>query len=134
LKSIAAYLFLSLYLISGFGITINYHYCMGELVELKLYAKVYKCCGEPDETPYEEDTLQDGCCALGSIFLFSDSDYTAPQLTESSVHPHPCVAQSVITITPFQTETTLSEEQKVPEDPLFRPSTFLLNCSFIFYA
>ena len=56
MRKILSIILLSLYLVSSIGVTINAHYCGGNLASLALFEKVSCCCDE------EEAEKPTDCC------------------------------------------------------------------------
>lgn len=65
-SNILVLLLLTVYTLSVAGVTINKHFCGGDLEEVSLL-EPESCCGE--EIPVEED----GCCSTESVYVSNDT-------------------------------------------------------------
>lgn len=75
MKRAVTVLFSLVYLFLVTGITINVHYCMGEVKSVTLYSEGQLCCCETDSMPL-------GCCSDETLVVqFSPDD----QLAESGI-------------------------------------------------
>ena len=85
-------LFLSITILVGsVGVTVNRHFCMGELKSLTLFGKAEACkmegveskpvCPLHAKTPYSEKEAKKGCCDDEHEFVSWDDDRQLSELT-----------------------------------------------------
>lgn len=76
---VKALIALSVYLLGSVGITVNYHYCGGHLVDIAFYyVDEENCCGEQEEEDHN-------CC--NNEFLVLDTD------DSEGIHAYKCTKQ-----------------------------------------
>lgn len=115
------------YLLVSLGLTINVHYCMGEVEEVSIIAMTKGCCCAAMEMP--------GCCDDEQLQLSLDDDHQLPQ---------PIEMPSPIGDLPEQVSFLLESDGAISETsslavlpqppPPSGPPAWIWYCSPIFYG
>jgi hypothetical protein len=127
MKKAFTILFSLVYLFLITGITIEVHYCMGEVKSFSFYADNHWCCCESDAMP-------PGCCTDEQLVLqFNPGE----QLTVTPVTAAKQPAKVVEEIrTPLRCSHCIGQEERSCDDLLTKPDTpiWLKHCSLTFYG
>lgn len=117
------------YLLTAAGITINVHYCGGELISVDAFSTTenYCCCGV-------EATMS--CCDNETIHLkLDDEQYVNQSITNFSEISNLLIAAIIINNYSFEAKSNLLNAFAPGESPpVMKSPLWLLNCSLTFYG
>ncbi len=129
MKRLAALILLLLYFATSTGATIHYHYCMGEVANISLWANEEKKCGRCGME--KKETTDNGCCKDEREWIKIDDDQKA-----SAAHFEMSKLQfDSINIVLINSDVFTSQvNYSFPESKALLRSceiaTYLLNCVF----
>lgn len=108
MNRIGAFLFIGLYLLTSAGLTVNVHYCLGQLDSIQVFAPPPHCCC--DDVPG-----MIGCCDNETYFFQLDEEQIATSTLPIPQWDLPAVVE------PTPTPLVLIQDQEFLPSSLERP-------------
>jgi hypothetical protein len=127
MKQLATFFLTVFYFITTVGVTVNIHYCQGEVSSVMVFSKTGKCC-------CSVETMPEGCCDDETFFYQLDDIQLISQNFENErITPKANSIDFTDTndIAVVQKETPV-EELNLP--PPQQKALWLLNCSLTYYG
>ncbi len=129
MKRSVTIVFLSFYVLISLGLTINLHYCGGQLESLDLFGNTESCCcgGE---------TMNKSCCENQFLYFeISDEQRVSQDYRILTIPSFDLNIQPAIDITLLNNEIELDFQRlENNSSPPYKNPFWILNCSLIYYA
>lgn len=128
MQKVSLIFFTLFYTWASIGISINIHYCLGQLESVKVFADLRQCCCGDLEAITK-------CCDDESISIQLDDG----QQASSSLEINFPIFSHVIEVQPYQDPFIADSDESIHADwlanppPLLQPK-WLMNCSLTFYG
>jgi hypothetical protein len=129
MKRSVTIVFLSFYVLVSLGLTINLHYCGGQLESFNLFSETESCCcgGE---------TMNKTCCENQIVYYeISDEQRVSQDIRILTIPSIDLDIQPIIDITLLNNEIELDFQRlENSSSPPYKNPFWILNCSLIYYA